>query len=108
MYHCPACHSDAIPKYRALLNIPSTEHDCPHCHAKLRKRTSSLGNVCIVVFFTLSVPFASFIQGPPMVIIIGGFVLPFVTGISLLLHTVKIQVCERESAFTPHSRELKF
>lgn len=67
-------------------------------------RTSTLGNLCLVASSCLSFPFASVIYAPPVVIILGGFVLPFVTGISLWLHTVKFEVAEHVAAFTPHAR----
>lgn len=108
MYNCPACHSNAIPTYRALLNFRGMKHDCPYCQTHLCMSTSSLGNLCLVASSCLSFPFASVIHAPPAVIILGGFVLPFVAGISLWLHTVKIEVAEQEAGFTPHTRELRF
>jgi hypothetical protein len=94
--------------YHALLNIPGTTHDCPHCHARLRMRGSPLGGLLLVASFCLCFPLASFLYAPPVVILLYGFVLPPVTGISLWLHTVKVHVVEPESSFTPHTRELRF
>lgn len=108
MFACPACHANAIPAYRALLNIPGMTHDCPNCHARLRMRGSRLGGLLLVASFCLCFPLASFLYAPPAVIILYGFVLPPVTGISLWLHTVKVHVVEPEAAFTPHTRELRF
>ncbi|WP_332877165.1 hypothetical protein [Massilia sp. S19_KUP03_FR1] len=71
-------------------------------------RTSTLGILCLVASLSLSFSFASFIYAPPAVIILGGFVLPFVTGISLWLHTVKFEVAEHVAAFTPHTRKRRF
>jgi len=108
MFACPACHADAIPMYRALLNIRGQKHDCRHCHARLRTRGSPLGGFLLVTSFCLCFPLASFLNAPPIVTLLYGFVLPPVTGISLWLHTVKIHVIEPDSEFTPHTRELRF
>lgn len=108
MFACPACHTDALPMYRALLNIQGITHDCPHCHARLRMRDSPLGRAVLVASFCLRLPLSSLLYAPPVVILLYGFVLPPVTGISLWLHTIKVDVVEPESAFTPHTRELRF
>lgn len=107
MLACPACHADAIPVYRALLNIQGMTHECPHCHARLQVRGSSMGRALLVASFCLCFPLASFFYAPPVVILLFGFVLPPVTGISLWLNTVKVHAVEPEPAFTPHTRELR-
>jgi hypothetical protein len=108
MLACPACHADAIPMYRVFLSIPGVTHDCPHCQARLRPRASVLGNMLASASSCLCLPLASYLVAPPLVIVLFGFVLPLVAGISLWMNTVKVQVVEPEVAFTPHTRELKF
>ncbi len=107
MFTCPACHAEAIPRYRAFLSIPGKTHDCPHCKARLRISDSMLGRSLLVASFCLCFPLASFLTAPPAVILLYGFVMPPVTGISLWLHTLKVNIVEPEPAFTPHTRELR-